>query len=384
MRYDKIVVGGLTFLSLYILFWLWFFDTPKPHKNIINIPKNASVFNFVENNSLVLGSRSYPQPVLSLPSSHKISIDLRRQSFNLSCEFAAAASIIYHFTNDPDFSVMQELTAEKTLINKVAISRNPNVGLRMGDGIALENLYVNLNKWFGESEYYGIHAPPFIDLFANYKLAAKPIYINDSTIALIKEALSNGHLIMAWIKIGYTRPVDERLAYGKVKIIRGEHSIVINGYDESGVVVMDPGIGLERHIDYSSLIEASASFSMPFLEVYKNIDNKISLDNLTVGFDTLTGIDRSIPKIYVKNGAGEVGVANQMRDILKDFGYSISSVSNADNFDYQDISIQAKKVFSDYLFILNRDIKLAGYIIASSSADLAEDDVKDAVIIVGR
>jgi hypothetical protein len=73
-----------------------------------------------------------------------------------------------------------------------------------------------------------------------------------------------------------------------------------------------------------------------------------------------------------------------MRDILKDFGYRIKSINNADNFDYQDISIRAKKDFSDFLHILNRDIKLAGYIIASSSADLAGNGDADIVIVVGK
>lgn len=384
MRYDKIIVGGLAFISFYILFWLWFFAPLKAHKNIVNVPRKISSFKPVEKNNLVLSAKSDPQPVM--PLSYKIFLDLRRQSFNLSCEFAAAASIIFHFTNNPDFAVVNEVSAEEKLINKIGISKNPNIGIRMGteDAADLNSLYANLNKRFGGSEYYGIHAPPFIDLFASHQLRSKPIYINDSTVSSIREAISSGHLIMAWIKIGYTKAVDEDLSYGKVKIVRGEHAIVINGYDESGVVVMDPGIGLERHIDYSALINASISFPMPFLEVSENIDDKISLDSLTVGFDILTGIDRSIPKIAVENGAGEVGAANQMRDILKDFGYNINSVSNAGNFDYQDVSIQAKKDFSDFLYILQRDIRLAGYAVASSSADLAGNGDADIVIVVGK
>ncbi len=383
MGYWKEIIGGFILFSIYTIFWIWFFYTPKPHKDIVSIPKKLSSFKLAGYNDSILGTQ-ISEPVL--PLSHGILIDSRRQFFNLSCEFAAAASIIFHFINNPDFAVSNEIIAEKKLINKVWISRNPNVGIRMGEEnvTSLDSLYENLNKWFGGSDYYGVHAPPFIDLFTNYQLTAKPIYINDSTISLIKEAISKDHLVMAWIKIGYAKPVDDALSYGKVKIVRGEHSVVINGYDGNGVIVMDPGIGLERQIDYRSLIDASSPFPMPFLEVYKDTDSKISLDNLTVGFDTMTGIDRSIPRISVENGAGEVGAANQMRDILRDFGYSIKSVSNADNFDYQEISIKAKRGFSDFLYILNRDIKLAGYIVASSSANIAGDGEKDIVVIVGK
>lgn len=388
MRYEKIIIGGLAFLSFYILFWLWFFDTPIPHKNVVSISKRISSFELEKNSNLVLSAQSNlqsdSQPVL--PLSYKIPLDSRRQSFNLSCEFAAAASIIFHFTNNPDFAVINEISAEKKLIEKAWISRNPNVGIRMSlaSVIGLDNLYENLSQWFGGSDYYGIHAPPFIDLFGNYKLTAKPIYINDLTIASIQRAISEGHLIMAWIKVGYAKPIDDSLFYGKIKIVRGEHAVVINGYDDRGVTIMDPGIGLERHIDYSVLIDASIPFPMPFLEIFANTDSKVSLDNLTVGFDTLTGIDRSIPKIFVENGAGETGAANQMRDILKDFGYNVISISNSGNFDYQDISIQAKQNFSDYLYILNRDIELAGYIVATSSVSLAVENAADVVVVVGK
>lgn len=381
MRYCKEIFVGFILFSLYTIFWIWYFDNPKTNKSIVNIPKQFFPFKSTEDsNSILAATDSNPQS--SLPQHYKISLDSRRQFFNLSCEFASAASIIFHFTNNPVFSVVNEGTSEKTLVNKVAISRNPNVGLRMGIPVNLENIYVNLNREFGGSDYYGIHAPPFFDIFQNYKLTSKPIYINGSTISSIQKAISNDHLIMAWIKIGYQQPIDDLLSYGKVKIVKGEHTVVINGYDEKGVIVMDPAIGFERHIQYSSLFDASSFFPIPFLEVYKNSDNKI--EDLIIGFDTPTEINRNIPKIYIENGAGSVGVANQMRDILKDFGYNVTGISNAGNFDYQDINIHTKKDFSDFAYILKRDIRIASFIVTSASADLADEDAKDIVVIVGK
>ena len=371
MRYQKIILGGLAFVSFYIAFWLWFFDTPVVYKNI---PVNKQL-----SYSYVLGAQTSETV---LPLSYEIPIELRRHFYNLSCEFAAASGIIFHFTSNPDFSVANESMAEKTLIKNVAISKNPNVGLRMGDVTNLENLYTNLNQRFGGSEYYGIHAPPFFDLFKSYDLVSKPIYINGSTISSIQKAISSGHLIMAWIKIGYEKPIDDFLSYGTAKIIKGEHAIIINGYDENGVTVMDPGIGLKRQISYASLLDASSLFPIPFLEVYKSLDNQIN--DLIIGFDTPTEINRSIPKISVENGAGDVGVASQMRDILKDFGYNVVGISNADNFDYQDVSIKTKKNFSDFSYILKKDLKVASFAVASSSADLADDDIKDIIVVVGK
>lgn len=380
----RIITGGFALFSVYTIFWFWYFDSPKAHKDIVSIPQKQSSFSLTENSNLVLGDESISIP--PLPLSYKIFLDPRRQFFNLSCEFASAASVLFHFTNNPDFAVANEVQAEKKLINKAWISRNPNVGIRMGyeNLMDIDTLYSNLNKWFGGSDYYGIHAPPFIDLFADYHLKAKPIYINDAVISSIQKAISEKHLVMAWIKIGYSKPIDDFLSYGKVKIVRGEHSVVINGYDEKGVVMMDPAIGLERYVEYASLLDAASFFPMPFLEVYVNSDNKNFLDNLTIGFDTMTGIDRSIPKIYVQNGSTQIGAANQMWDILKDFGYNTIPVGNAENLDYQDVTIQAKKNFTDFSYILKRDIKIASFAVASFSADLSDDFPADAVVIVGN
>jgi hypothetical protein len=384
MRYRREVLGGSIFLFVYIIFWFWFFRPTNVVSTKVNkIPQENKIVSYspiVKNDATsVLGEQIVEA---TLPVGYEIPLELRRQFYNLSCEFGAASSIIFHFTNNPDFSVANEAGAEKTLINKVIISRNPNVGIRMGDNTTLENLYANLNMRFGGSEYYGIHAPPFFDLFENYKLISKPIYINDLTINSIQRAIYSGHLIMAWIKIGYEKSIDDSLSYGKVKIIKGEHAVVVSGYDENGVIIMDPGIGARRHISYTSFFNAAFLFPIPFLEVYKSLDGKTN--DLIIGFDTPTEIMRSIPKIFVENGAGDAGVANQMRDILKDFGYNIVGISNADNFDYQNINIRSKKEFSDYLYLLKKDIKVASFVVASSSADLSDDSDKDIIVIVGK
>lgn len=370
----------MVFVSFYMLFWLWFFAAPDAQKNIQN--KQLAVYSYpvsAKNDTSVLGAQT---SVGVLPQSFEIAIEPRRQFYNLSCEFAAASGIIYHFTSNPNFAVANESIAEKTLINDVVVSKNPNVGLRMGDTASLEDIYTNLNQKFGGSDYYGIHAPPFFDIFTGYNLVSKPIYINDSTVSSIKQAISSGHLVMAWIKIGYEKPIDDSLSYGTVKIIKGEHAVIISGYDENGVTVMDPGIGAKRYIDYSSLLDASSFFPIPFLEVYRSTYSQTS--DLIIGIDTPTEINRSVPKIYVENGAGDVGVANQMRDILKDFGYNVVGLGNADNFDYENVSIETKKDFSDFSYILKKDLKVASFIVATSSADLTDNSNEDIIVIVGK
>lgn len=395
MRNLKLVILSFTFVVLYTFFWIWIFSPKK-----INSPqyrKPALILVASAQSAPPVVTDSTDEPVLEtkiveeveeiLPQSFQIPIPNRRQFFNLSCEFAASAGIIYHFTNDHNFSVINEENAERELIGKAPISKNPNIGIRMGqESVSMDDIFKNLNQRFGEKDYYGIHAPPFIDIFEEFGLSAKPIYMSNSVVTAIKKAIYKGHLVMAWIKIGYGETVDEELSYGSVQIIKGEHSVVVNGYDENGFNVMDVGSGRTRHIGFKSLLNASSSFAVPFLEVYKaDVNSKsLSINDLTLGFDKITQMNRSIPKIYIRNASDVTGSADQMRDILKDFGYSISGISNLPNFDGEDIFIRSKKSFSDFLPLLKRDLDIASYRVSNISGDLSDKDTEDIIIVIGR
>lgn len=331
---------------------------------------------------------SAPMPtVVQIPSNYSIQIASRKQVFNLSCEFAAAAAILYHFTTDSQFSVQNEEQAEKTLIGKVGVSKNPNIGVRMGDSIKSSEdplLYENLNKLFGGTDYYGVHAPPFIDLFAQYSLVARPLNKNDNIINILQKTLFSGHLVMTWIHVGYGQAVDVSLDYGTTSVFKGEHSIVIHGYDETGVFVMDPGSGVDRHISYENLIEAVKLFPMPFLAVYtaSSPQDLSSQDLISVGTDKVTGLDRGKLTVLVENGSGMIGKGSEMANILRDFGYHVTTVKNADNTDYEKITIRLKKSLRDYVPVIKRDLKNAFFPTASITSNLPEDGV-DMEVVVG-
>ncbi len=388
----KLVILSFTFFVFYTFFWIWILkpgkiippEQLKPTVSLIASAQSAPAVTSEDSVYSEINNKKALEEVL--PQNSQIPVFLRKQFFNLSCEFAAASSIIYHFTNDPNFAVSNEENAEKILIGKTPISKNPNIGIRMGqESVSLDDIFKNLNQKFGGKDYYGIHAPPFIDIFEDFGLSAKPIYINNSTVTAIKKAIYSGNLVMAWIKIGYGEKVDEELSYGKVQIIKGEHAVVINGYDENGFVVMDVGSGRERHIDYKSLLAASSSFIVPFLQIYKADTNSksFSISDLTLGFDKITQINRNVPQIYIKNGSGIIGSANQMRDILKDFGYSIYGIGSVSSFDGENVFIRSKKNFSDFLPLLKRDLSTASYKVASVSANLVDEETRDIVITIG-
>jgi uncharacterized protein YvpB len=382
----KIIAGFVLFFLFYALFWVNFF-----HASPIRKQKSTSPTSFppVLENKTVLSAASVvsPIPKPNIPSSWNIPLEPRRQAFNLSCEFAAASIIIYHFTNNSIFSPKNEGISEKTLIQQIGVSKNPNVGIRMGDILEgdFTTLYENLNKYFGGADYYGVNAPPFLDLFPKYGLLARPIIVQDGNVASsIKLAISKGSLVMAWIRIGYQQPIDIALSYGSIPIIRGEHTVVVNGYDEKGFYVLDPGSGTERYILQSDLLAASQPFALPFLEVFPSSQAASSGLYQEILPDNITGLPRDKLSLTIENGSGNFGDGTRLADILTSFGYKIANIENANNFDFDNLTISMKKSMWDYSQLLEKDLHLASYIIATISANLPEDNKEDATIIVGN
>lgn len=99
--------------------------------------------------------------------------------------------------------------------------------------------------------------------------------------------------------------------------------------------------------------------------------------------DSLTGLDRSALSVEVQNGSGVTGAAARGSDILKGFGYKISSVGNANNEDYTNLTIQVKSTKSNFLALLKKDLGFS-YTVGSASADLDSSSTADALVIIGK
>ena len=99
--------------------------------------------------------------------------------------------------------------------------------------------------------------------------------------------------------------------------------------------------------------------------------------------DAATGLDRSTLSTEVQNGSGVTGAAAKASDILKGFGYKISSIGNADNENYENVTIQVKSTKVNFLALLKKDLGFS-YTIGSSSADLASSSTADALVIIGK
>lgn len=96
-----------------------------------------------------------------------------------------------------------------------------------------------------------------------------------------------------------------------------------------------------------------------------------------------SGLDRSKLSITVQNGSGTEGVAGKAATILKEFGYNVTSTSNADNYNYKGVTIKVKKEKSEFLELLKKDLSKS-YKVTTASSDLDSTSPSDAVIIIGK
>lgn len=382
-----------SFFLFYTIFWLFyfkFFPFKKENKIVSPAIQTLGFENLktekeknLQSTPAVLSLQTKNDANSNFAENYKIDILSRKQAFNLSCELAAASAIIFHYKENPDFSPQNEKTAEKTLMEKIGASQNPNIGIRMGSSLpdSEENLINNLNEKFGGEDYYGVHAPPFIEVFKSYGLTAKPLNKNADLIPQIKKAIFSGHLVMSWLNVGYGKAVDVELTYGSVPVIKGEHVVAVNGYNNQEIIFMDPASAREKRLSYQNFLDASLIFTMPFLEVYP-ADNFFSFDPTAI-IDKLTGLNRSVIKVKIENGSKITGTGSGLAGILKDFGYQVIEMEDVDCDECENVQIKIKQKNKDYLNLLKKDLELAFYTINGVSDDLKDEEEADVMLTIG-
>ena len=92
-------------------------------------------------------------------------------------------------------------------------------------------------------------------------------------------------------------------------------------------------------------------------------------------------IPREEIKIKVLNGVGTVGLANEVKELLKEKGFQEILTDNADNFNYQQSELQVKKSKEEITFLIKSDLK--DNVSSFKETALDEDETADAVIIIG-
>ncbi len=87
-------------------------------------------------------------------------------------------------------------------------------------------------------------------------------------------------------------------------------------------------------------------------------------------------------RIQVLNGSGKKGAAGQGATLLRNAGYNVTSVGNAESFDYVKTVVQLKKSKNQFKETLLKDLSRS-YTVDPAVQTLAESASVDAIVIIG-
>lgn len=188
-----------------------------------------------------------PQAVQAAPAAVVITgFPALRQSYSLSCEYAAAAAVTLYWG---------AAVTQREFLRAVPASPNPHLGFR-GD----------IYGAFGGLTDYGVYAEPLVPVLERHGYQAQ-VYYGDQ--ARLQATLRAGNPVVVWLTAGrQERPVYTRSAAGETfRLVPGEHALVVYGYDSSGVNLMDVGNGGYYHTDWASFLRRWGYFDSMMLVI---------------------------------------------------------------------------------------------------------------------
>src|SRR5205085_1300884 len=156
------------------------------------------------------------------------------QSYSLSCEYAAAAAITLYWGNP---------VSEDVFLSQVPSSPNPHLGFRG-----------YINGVFGGINDYGVYAEPLVPVLEAQGYNATVSY---GGVSQLKASVAAGNPVVVWITVGKYVPRTPVLGSydGQTfKLVPGEHAVVIYGYDNGGVYIMDVGSGSFVYTEWDSFL----------------------------------------------------------------------------------------------------------------------------------
>jgi len=164
-----------------------------------------------------------------------------RQSLPLSCE-AAALSIVTAYYGRP--------ISEWVFIENMPHHPNPHYGFRG-----------NMSGAFGGIDNYGVYAEPLVPLLARYGFHAQAVYAQGDRSVLTRE-IAAGHPVIVWITNNASVQQRLRASYNgeSFTLVPQEHVVVVYGYDDTQVYVVDPGDGQYRTFSWDDFMRAWGYF----------------------------------------------------------------------------------------------------------------------------
>jgi len=183
-----------------------------------------------------------------VPASYRISgVPLFAQGHNLSCEYAAAKMVTAYW----GWTI-----TESRFIQNIPVRNNPHFGYRG-----------NIDGSGGGLRDYGIYSEPIANYLSNLGFNTRAFY---GDVGSLKAEVASGHPVIVWVTIGlqYATPLQTVQDGFPVKLIRGEHAVVVTGYDQSGVYVNGPAQGIRAWFDWASFQRSWGYFDNMSLSIW--------------------------------------------------------------------------------------------------------------------
>jgi uncharacterized protein YvpB len=184
-----------------------------------------------------------------VPASYRISgVPVYIQSRNLSCEYAAAKMVTAYWGR---------IVTESQFIRNIPVRNNPHFGFRG-----------NINGWGGGTRDYGIYSEPIANYLDTLGFYTNAFYGN---VAMLKAEIARGRPVIVWVTYGlqYSRPIRTVQDGAPVKLIPGEHTVVVTGYDQTGVYVNGPAEGVRTKFSWVSFQRSWSYFDNMALSIWR-------------------------------------------------------------------------------------------------------------------
>ncbi len=186
---------------------------------------------------LVAGAAPAPQTGTAAGGSGTViaGFPVVQQVWALSCEYAATSAATAYYGS---------AISQRTLLKAIGRDENPHKGFR--GSIA--------GKWGGTRDY-GVYAEPILAALRQRGFGhSYAFYGGTSTL---QAAIAAGHPVVVWISGtwgGRARYANVDATGASYSLIPYEHAVTAYGYDDSGVWVMDPGVGRKYHVAWEKFL----------------------------------------------------------------------------------------------------------------------------------
>lgn len=174
-------------------------------------------------------------------------VPLYTQIHNLSCEYAAAKMITAYWG---------EMVPESQFIANIPVRDNPHFGYRG-----------NIDGGGGGLTNYGIYSEPIANYLSSIGFKTYAFY---GDVNSLKAEIANGHPVVVWVTIAmqYATPVRVYADGSPVKLVPGEHAVVVTGYDAGGVYVNGPGQGIRAKFGWADFERTWGYFDNMALSIW--------------------------------------------------------------------------------------------------------------------